>query len=69
MHHQGPLVQEVYAEWEELDSNVNGGYYYEAGSFRGQDRLAKAFSDLLAHPLQRGDQQLSQRDEKYFFKR
>lgn len=64
MHNQSPSVQKVYDTWGELDSTVNEGWYYELGSVTCIDRLAKAMTELLAHPLQRGPQSKSRMQEK-----
>jgi hypothetical protein len=53
-------MQSVYDELELLDSPVNSGWYYEAGTLKGKDKLAKALSELLANPLQRVDQDRSE---------
>lgn len=39
---------------------MNSGWYYETGTLRGKDKLAKALSELLGNPLQRGEQERSE---------
>jgi hypothetical protein len=57
MHDQTSDVQDVYDIWNEFDSVINPGWYYETGSQLGKDKLSKALSELIAHPLQRSKNQ------------
>ncbi|CAO3618166.1 unnamed protein product [Mucor hiemalis] len=56
MHNQTDDIQKVYDTWNELDSTVNEGWYYAFGQTLCKDRFARAITQLLAHPLQRGSQ-------------
>ncbi|KAG2214346.1 hypothetical protein INT47_000902 [Mucor saturninus] len=61
LHDASDKVQDVYDLWDHLDSEVHQGWYYESGPVTGKDMLTRALAELIAHPLQRGNQEFISR--------
>ncbi|KAG0781824.1 hypothetical protein G6F62_008360 [Rhizopus arrhizus] len=57
LHNVDDRAQPVFDVWTSLDSERVPGWYYEIANVLGQDKISKALCQLLAHPLQRGDQE------------
>ncbi|KAI9257428.1 hypothetical protein BY458DRAFT_492393 [Sporodiniella umbellata] len=56
LHEVHQKTQSVYNAWGNMDSKQVPGWYYEMGNVLSQDKISRSLSQLLAHPLQRGDQ-------------